>query len=98
LLTRLLDLLRNQPNLKQGPLLEHWRDKPDAPHLFKLASLPLPIPENGIEKEFFGALQRLTEQHRKQETNKLLDKARTTSLSAEERDELKRLLGSADKE
>ncbi len=95
LLSQLLELIRNQPNLKQGPLLEHWRGTAEEPHLYKLINMELPIPENGIETEFFDALQRLNEQYRYQETSKLLAKTRDKALSPEEKQRLQQLLGAS---
>ncbi len=92
LLSQLLELIRNQPNLKQGPLLEHWRGTADEPHLYKLINMELPIPEDGVETEFFDALQRLNEQYRKQETSKLLAKTRDKALNPEEKQRLQHLL------
>ncbi len=98
LLSQLLELIRNQPNLKQGPLLEHWRGTADEPHLYKLINMELPIPENGIETEFFDALQRLNEQYRKQETSKLLAKTRDKALSPQEKKRLQHLLTASGKD
>jgi DNA primase len=94
LLSQLLELIRKRPNLKQGPLLEHWRGTAEEPHLYKLINMELPIPESGIETEFLDALQRLNEQYRKQEASKLLAKTRDRTLTAEEKQHLQRLLTS----
>lgn len=92
LLKQLLELLHSQPTLKQGPLLEHWRGTAEEPHLQKLLYIEIPIPETGIEREFLDALERLTQQYAKQETNKLLEKTRKTPLSDEEKLRLRQLI------
>ncbi|MEJ1297651.1 MAG: DNA primase [Candidatus Sedimenticola sp. (ex Thyasira tokunagai)] len=94
LLCQLLDLLRNQPNLKPYQIIERWRGKPEFPHLEKLWRLAeeLPLPDEGLEDEFRGALQRLNEQQREQETMRLLAKVSAGEASESERQQLTQLL------
>jgi DNA primase len=92
LLRELLEILWQDPDLTMGRVLEHWRDKPEAQHLAKLASAPLVIPEAGYETEFRDAIQRLVEQRVAQRTEQLLTKGRDQALSESEKIELKQLL------
>ncbi len=94
LLHQLLDLLRNQPNLKPYQIIERWRGAPEFIHLEKLWRLAdeLPLPDEGLEDEFRGALQRLNEQQREQETTRLLAKISAGEASESERQQLTQLL------
>ncbi len=93
LLVDLLEILRSTPTLTTAALLERWRDTEEGKHLQKLATWTpsLDDPES-LQKEFFGALVRLEEQHRSSRTDTLLAKANQGELSAEEKAELKGLL------
>jgi DNA primase len=92
LLMELLDLLLAQPHLGAGAILEHWRGRPEQQHLSRLLVQPLEIPEEGLDEEFRGALQRLEEQRNEQKTASLLQKDRDSGLTNSEKEELKQLL------
>jgi len=55
------------------------------------------IPENGLEQEFLGAVQRLRDRAQEQAMESLLTKAKTGVLSVEEKAHLKNLLDSKGK-
>jgi DNA primase len=93
LLVELLELLRAQPHLGTGVVLEHWRGRPEEHHLARLLVQPLEIPEEGFGEEFSGAIQRLEEQRNEQKTARLLQKDRDSGLTDDEKGELKQLLG-----
>ncbi len=93
LLLELLELFRAHPHLCSGATLEHWRGRPEAQHLGKLLLQPLEIPEEGLDEEFSGALQRLEEHANEQKTAALLQKDRDNGLTDTEKQELKQLLG-----
>jgi DNA primase len=73
-------------------LLEHYRGLPEEKMLNALASLPILIPEEGIEAEFSGGLKQLILQGRKNRLNKLVEKEKTEGLNKDEKDFLRRLL------
>ncbi len=92
LLIELLELLRKNPNLQTGALLEHWRDQEASRHLFKLAQWQFPLEEEHMESEFQGALKQLRTKLNEQTTEQLLKKERETGLDATEKLQLRHLL------
>lgn len=94
LLHQLLELIQNQPNLKTAQIIERWRDREAFPHLEKLWSMAneLQLPNEGLKEEFRGALQRLSEQQREQETSTLLAKVSAGNASESEKQQLTQLL------
>ena len=94
LLSQLLEIVKNQPNLRTAQIIERWRDEPAYHHLEKIWSTAteLPTPEDGMEIEFRGALQRLVEQQHEQETTQLLERVRTGDASEQEKQYLRQLL------
>ena len=92
LLVELLELIHKHPNISCGAILEHWRGKPEAKHLNKLASAPSAIPVDGYEHEFCDSLRLLDKQRVERSYNKLLRKGETGSLSPEEKQQLTQLL------
>ncbi len=92
LLSRLLEMLHESPNLSTGGILEHWRGQPEEQHLAKLASTPLNLPPEGLGEEFRDAVQRLIEQRNSHRMELLLFQSRQQALSGSEKNELKALL------
>ena len=92
LLSKLLEILHESPNLSTGGVLEHWRGQPEEQHLARLASTPLDLPPEGLGEEFRDALLRLIEQRNSYRMELLLFQSRQQALSASEKNELKALL------
>jgi DNA primase len=92
LLADMLELIGNQPNLTSVQLIERWHDREEYRYLNKLAAMDLPVPEEGMEAEFRGVLHRLETQLRKEELERLLDKADGEGLTSDEKQQLKNLL------
>ena len=94
LLSQLLELTRDQPNLTSAQLIERWRGQEAFPHLEKLWVLAeeLPTPPDGVAAEFLGALARLDEQFVEQETDLLLERVRQGEASEPEKQRLTALL------
>jgi DNA primase len=92
LLAELLELIEIQPNLTSVQLVERWRDRDQYTHLSRLAATELPVPAEGMEAEFRGALSRLEEQLIKDDLERLLAKADTEGLDATEKKQLTALL------
>jgi DNA primase len=90
LLQSLLDLLGARPNLTTGAIIEHWRDSKHGQNLQKLAVRPLYVPEDGLEAEFVGLVERVERIFVEQRTDRLL--ARADELSRGEKEELSHLL------
>jgi DNA primase len=95
LLRDLLELIRAEPNLTTGMVIERWRGSEHEPHLERLLRLDLPGGASGPETEFRDALARLERQFRDQETERLLSKARHGPLEPEEKQRLRNLLASS---
>ncbi|HEC15162.1 MAG TPA: DNA primase [Sedimenticola sp.] len=89
LLKELLETLQANPAISRGALFEHWRDRKEGRYLGKLAAMDLPA--NGQDAEFRDALLRLQAQFREQETEQLLEKARQSTISKEEKQRLNQL-------
>ncbi len=92
LLIELLELLRKNPTLQTGALLEHWRDQEESRHLLKLARWQFPLAEEHMKSEFQGALKQLKTKLNEQITEQLLQKERETGLDATEKVQLRHLL------
>ncbi|MCP3666967.1 MAG: DNA primase [Gammaproteobacteria bacterium] len=94
LLLQLLEISRNQPNLSAAQIVERWRDDPMFSHLNKLWQMgsQIPIPEEGMEAEFRGTLERLGEQQRKQEADQLLEKITRGEATESDKERYKQLL------
>jgi len=73
-------------------LLEHYRGLPEEKMLNALASLPIFIPNEGIEAEFSGALKKLVLQGRKNRLEKLLQQEQAVGLNPQEKEILRDLL------
>jgi DNA primase len=92
LLLELLDLLRRQPGLKAGAILEHWRGREEARHLHKLAQWA-PLSDNlDLGAEFRGHLAQIAHQATEQRIGELLHEQRQRALNDKEKQELKELL------
>jgi DNA primase len=92
LLADMLELIGNQPNLTSVQLIERWHDREEYRYLNKLTAMDLPVPDEGMEAEFLGVLHRLEIQLRKEELDRLLDKADAEGLTGDEKLRLKQLL------
>ncbi|RMG28776.1 MAG: DNA primase, partial [Gammaproteobacteria bacterium] len=96
LLAELVDFIVQSPHLPStGALLEHFREHPEGPALWKLAERPPKIPEGGELPEFLGFLsliERELEARHLQERLAHLTARPPSSLSPEEAEELRTLL------
>jgi DNA primase len=92
LLLELLELLRRQPSLNAGAILEHWRGREEARHLHKLAQWTPMADDLNLAAEFCGYLTQITHQATEQRIRELLSEGRHRSLNETEKQELKNLL------
>lgn len=88
LLLKMIELTRNNPQLKLGTICEHWRGTEYEPTINQLARQKtlFTTTDIDIDKEFSDTLNRLNEQYAKQRTQELYP--RITELTAEEKQEL----------
>lgn len=75
-----------------GALTEHYRNSAQEKTVKALAFLDLLIPDEGVEAEFCGALDRLLAQAKSTGLDKLLDKEKTRGLTADEKELLRKML------
>jgi len=92
LLRKIVQLLKEQPNMPLGGLLERFRNVPEERYLQRLALWDLPIPDDGIKAEFTDALSRISEHEKKAYVERLLQKASETGLTSAEKLKLRKLL------
>jgi len=88
LLSQLIEIIKKNPALTTGTLMEHWREHPDEALLAQLAQWEHMLPEEGIKDEFLGVIRQLTILSIDEEINRLLAKAAQEGLSDEEKLEL----------
>ena len=94
LLSELVLLVRERPEISTGALLEHFAGREEAGALQKLATHTLPGEEDSQRDEFLGAIAQLgkqVEQQRIDELNARIRNQGLSSLSAEEKAELREL-------
>jgi DNA primase len=94
LLLELLDLLRRQPGLSTGAILEHWRGREEARYLHKLAQWTPLTEKLDLLAEIRGHFSRITHQLAEKRINELLHEERHRTLNDKEKQELKTLLQS----
>lgn len=88
----LINLLKQQPNLTTGAILEHWRDQKEGELIAKFAQVDHMIPPLGVKNEFLGAIAKLKQLAQKQIIDGILAKAAMQPLSSEEKQNLTSLI------
>ncbi|RZA20812.1 MAG: DNA primase [Lysobacteraceae bacterium] len=94
LLSELVLLVRERPEISTGALLEHFADREEAAALQKLAVQTMPGEEDALRDEFLGAVAQLEKQVEQQRIDELNERIRDqglSSLSQEEKAELREL-------
>jgi len=94
LLVKLIDILRANPQMTQGMVLEYFRETAEGQYLEKVARWDWAAPQDGLKDEFFGALARVKAQQVEQRAQDLLEKAQVSGLTLEEKAEFKQLVAS----
>jgi len=96
LLVALVDAAQKQPGLTTIELLARWHGTAMGEQLNRLAEQEwlLTSPGVNLEQQFFDTINRLTAQQNERRLQHLLDKSVTEPLSAEEKQQLRDLLGS----
>ncbi|MES2998058.1 MAG: DNA primase [Pseudomonadota bacterium] len=93
LLIKLFLLLKQSPELRSGILLEYWReDEPNYKILKQLIHYPLSIPTLGIQAEFHDLLNHLKKLAMQGSIDKLLQQAKRSALTEEEKKYLYQLI------
>ena len=92
LLIELVDMVRQKADITPAVLLERFRERPELTHLEALLAAESTISEvSEKDQQLQDCLQRILEDSMKQRLNVLVAKAREASLTAEEREEFRRL-------
>ncbi|MBF0254995.1 MAG: DNA primase [Gammaproteobacteria bacterium] len=91
LLRQLFAQIRQQPDIRSGQLIEHWRDSNFFQPLQALSRTPLHLPESGYAAEFLGCMQRLDKLAAQQEFEALTRRSSQQPLTSEEMERLKTL-------
>ena len=87
-LKQLIEIIKKNPAITTGSLIEHWRGQQEERFIAKLAQWEHTIPEMGIENEFLGAIRQLATLSLDEEINRLLTKASLEGLTEEEKRQL----------
>jgi len=91
-LRELLEILRSEPNLTTGAILERWREREEGKYLNQLAAKMLPLQEEGQLREFQDTLKSLERQALMMEWDALVAKAAAEGgLGTEEKQRLLQL-------
>lgn len=92
LLVALLEALQKNPRLRALHLIARWHGTEQGRLLRALAEKEWLIAPDNLEQQFFDTITRLVTRQRERRLEHLLQKARLTDLSADEKDQLRRLL------
>ncbi|MFN7136901.1 MAG: DNA primase, partial [Thermomonas sp.] len=92
LLSELVLLVRERPDITTGVLLEHFADRDDLPALQKLALVELPGEDKDLRVEFLDAIAQLDRQVLQQRIEELQELQRSQGLGDAEKQELRELL------
>ena len=92
LLSELVLLVRERPEISTGALLEHFGEREEAGSLQKLAALNLPGEEDALRAEFIDAITQLERQVLQQRLDELQQQQRDGGLTDADKQELRELL------
>lgn len=97
LLVALLEALQKNPRLHAVHLIARWHGTEQGRLLRALMEKEWLIAPDNLEQQFFDTITRLVTRQRERRLEHLLQKARLTDLSADEKDQLRRLLSRDEK-
>ncbi|OEF25463.1 DNA primase [Vibrio rumoiensis] len=92
LLLSLLDICRENPHIKSGQLLEHWRDQKNEALLSRLVNWDIPLNDDNEQDVFLDTLDKILAQCIAKQIETLQAKERSSGLSVEEKRELQDLI------
>lgn len=92
LLTQLLGICQQNPDIKTVQLLEYFRDTEQGKQLAKLMCWQHHIEANAAQDVFLDSIEKLLNDFVEQRTEYLLQKARTGQMSQQEKQELQAIL------
>lgn len=85
---QVIEIIRNDPNITTGRLIEHWRGEKEEQYVASFAKMQHMIPEQGIKSEFLGVMRQLLAIDIEEEINRLLAKAALEGLTQDEKQAL----------
>jgi DNA primase len=92
LLHKLIETVQEEPHITTAGLLERWRDDEQGRHLGKLAAVELPEEDEfDPAAELAACLDQLALAGRRERIDFLIEKQRLSSLTDEEKSELRQL-------
>lgn len=92
LLSELITMIKNQPNLSMAAILEYWRDRKEFDIFSVLACKKPIISIDSLKNEFIGIIQLFKQIEYEQTIATLLTKATSQDLTIEERQDLHNLI------
>ncbi|UHQ20610.1 DNA primase [Lysobacter sp. KIS68-7] len=92
LLSELVALVRERPDIRTGGVLEHFGEREEAAALHKLATQTLPGNDAMWQAEFLDTMAQLEKQTVQQRIDELQEKQREGALDDRDKDELRGLL------
>jgi DNA primase len=92
LLSEIIGLVRDRPDINTGALLEHFGDRDEAAALQKLATQSLPGEAAAWREEFLDTMAQLEKQTLQQRLDELQAKQRESGLELRDKEELRALL------
>jgi DNA primase len=91
-LHQLIETVQEEPNITTAGLLERWRHDDEGRHLGKLAAVEIPAGEDfDPAAELHECLDQLAAAGRRERVGLLIEKQRVSTLSDDERAELRAL-------
>ena len=84
-----INLLQANPHLSPGATVEHWRGAASHERLGQLLAHAIETPEDGLEAEFTGAIERLRARSARRK-RPVLDDTRPGAMSDEEKEQLRK--------
>jgi DNA primase len=92
LLSEIIEVVRERPDINTGALLEHFGDRDEAAALQKLATQSLPGEAAAWREEFLDTMAQLEKQTLQQRLDELQAKQREGGLELRDKEELRALL------
>ena len=92
LLQKLIDQVRQQPEISSAQLLERWRGTNEYPALLKMTVWQHDIEKDNLEQQFIDTIIQIINKHLELRLEQLAHKSRVDTLTSEERQEYAQLI------
>ncbi|MCW8999025.1 MAG: DNA primase, partial [Kangiellaceae bacterium] len=91
MLYEIYKLISNNEAATTAILVENWREKPEYPHLIKLANMELHADSENVHSELCEIFKRLEKNYLLDQWDRLTEKLRNGTVTGAEKDQLKQL-------